>query len=158
MASIHQVDLSQVTTEERVEVFAPDPDEFAACKERLRQVKAKINKGDEMTLEDQRVVIQFARMDRTQKFVLNRAKVKSPKVYAGKKLSRAKFILLQIKLDTLGLDEREQLDYIKTKAAYEGKKLSAKDLHALLVREYELEDGAELNYIDKLDKQKTENN
>lgn len=111
-----------------------------------REVKAKFESGTELTLEDQRVVIQYARSQREEKFIL-----KPEKERKVKKLARAALILLLEKPE-IDLTENEIKDRDHTLAVYKGKKLTKKALNLLLIKEHE---GAKLNLVEVKDKELT---
>ena len=116
-----------------------------------RLVKARFDSGESLTLEDQKVIIEHARADREEKFVLN-AKAKSakaPRERKAKKVSRANLVLLLEKLEEeLTEDEIKDRDHSLT--LYKGRKISGKSLNKLFL--LEAKEG-KLNKLDEMDKQ-----
>lgn len=123
-----------------IEAVEAEPLDIAISTEELeeatkgyRQVKAKLAADEEMTLEDQRLVILYCRADRTNKFVLNKAVAKPAREARGKKVSRA--ILIEfMKKDKVQLSEQELLNRDHSLAIYKGKHINKKELHELMIK------------------------
>jgi hypothetical protein len=112
------INLEQVETEQAHSLSA---EERADLETRFKDLKRRVEQeGHEMTLEDQRLVIQWLRSDRETKFILNSKPVKEvkervvrqpkePKVKLPKKLSQKAMGLIYLKeMQGLELTEDEQ--------------------------------------------------
>ena len=117
-------------------------------KENYLKVKKKFDSGEPLTLEDQKVIIDHARADREEKFILNKKTAKAPKERKAKKLSRAKLVLLLEKPEEDSTED-EVKDRDHSLALYKGRKISGKALNLILVAEAR---GEGINKLDQIDK------
>jgi hypothetical protein len=122
--------------------------ELQEIEARFKVVKEKVERGEELSLEDARTITEHFRAIRKERFVL-----KEEKERKAKKLSRVKMVeLFYTRLAGKELTKDETADLERSLAEYKGKKLSKKDLNNLLVKEHT---EGNLDEIELKDKQRT---
>jgi len=108
-----------VTTEP---VHSLSQEELDSLQQEYNRLKALVDSGEyELSLEDQKVILQWRRADRETKFILNKVKAKTekeakaPRVKKPKKLSQKALGLLYIKeLQGEVLTEEEERNRVFT--------------------------------------------
>jgi predicted nuclease with TOPRIM domain len=103
-------------------VHSLSEEELDRLQQEYNRLKSLVDSGEyELTLEDQKVILQWRRADRETKFILNKIKVKTekeakvPKVKKPKKLSQKALGLLYIKeLQGEALTEEEERNRVFT--------------------------------------------
>lgn len=140
------LDLTDVATGEDEPVTSLSKEELVDLKAEFDKIKAKVDSKQEITLEEQRIVIAWCRADREVKFVLNKLKPKAKKERKVKKVSRAKLIEL---IEKEELDDFDKKDLEYTLSLYKGKKLTKKALSQLFLKEHQ----SSLNEVEEIDKE-----